>query len=306
VYEFEQYVAAKSTLPKLKSMIGTPSGEGKVVELLHLRDSVKVKIGEGIDARVLIFHREQLTPLEELRRLQEKAMNGTCDKHEGGGCDCGRKGPKSQPAQPQPKIADGTGEAPESGREAPLVDARMPDPQRDARIKERRDKIKARNEAKQQRREEIRKQLKAKARLSQTSGENATRPEAPSQERPASSTEGAPRRERPERPDRGAQSSRLERADRGARPNRPNRQERSGGNARPERGERSARPPQQPRADAAPGGQPQNAAAVNDRERNNRRRNRKPLMRRREGNAGAQGGAQGNDASSGDSAPADA
>jgi len=90
VYEFEQYVQARSTLPKVKSMIGTPMGEGKVVEILHLRDSVKVRLGDGPEAREMIFHREQLTPLEELRRLQEKAMSGTCDKHEGGGCDCGR------------------------------------------------------------------------------------------------------------------------------------------------------------------------------------------------------------------------
>ncbi|MEI7467684.1 MAG: hypothetical protein WCL57_05620, partial [Chloroflexota bacterium] len=28
--------------------------------------------------------------LEEYQRLQEKAISGKCDKHEGGGCDCGR------------------------------------------------------------------------------------------------------------------------------------------------------------------------------------------------------------------------
>jgi cell fate regulator YaaT (PSP1 superfamily) len=95
VYEYEQYVEARRHLPKLKSMIGTPMGQGKVVEILHLRDAVRVKIGEGPESREMEFHREQLVPLEELKRLQEKAASGTCDRHEGGGCDCGRAKPKA-------------------------------------------------------------------------------------------------------------------------------------------------------------------------------------------------------------------
>jgi cell fate regulator YaaT (PSP1 superfamily) len=90
VYEFEQYVEAKRHMPKLKSMIGTPQGVGKVIEHLALRDSVKVLITEGDDRRELIFHREQLVPLEEYQRLQDKALSGKCDKHDGGGCDCGK------------------------------------------------------------------------------------------------------------------------------------------------------------------------------------------------------------------------
>lgn len=96
VYEYEQYVEARRHLPKLKSIIGTPMGEGKVVEILHLRDAVRVKIGEGPESREMEFHREQLIPLEEMKRLQEKAMSGTCDRHEGGGCDCGRAKPKGE------------------------------------------------------------------------------------------------------------------------------------------------------------------------------------------------------------------
>lgn len=100
VYEYEQYVEARRHLPKLKSMIGTPMGEGKVVEILHLRDAVRVKIGEGPESREMEFHREQLIPLEEMRRLQEKAMSGTCDRHEGGGCDCGRAKSKANSDKP--------------------------------------------------------------------------------------------------------------------------------------------------------------------------------------------------------------
>lgn len=90
VYEFEQYVEARRHLPKKNAIIGTPLGQGKVIEVIPLRDSVRVRIGEGEQARDHEFHREQLVPLEELKRLQEKAASGACDKHEGGQCDCGR------------------------------------------------------------------------------------------------------------------------------------------------------------------------------------------------------------------------
>jgi len=102
IYEYEQYVEARRHLPKLKSIVGTPMGPGKVVEILHLRDSVRVKIGEGPEAREVEFHREQLTPLEALQRLQEKALSGTCDRHENGECDCGKGKPvTAQQAAPQ-------------------------------------------------------------------------------------------------------------------------------------------------------------------------------------------------------------
>ncbi len=105
IYEFEQYVEARRHLPKLKSMIGTPQGEGKVVEHLALRDSVKVFFDDPNGGRrEAIFHREQLVPLEEYRKLQEKAISGKCDKHEGGNCDCGKNKP-AQAAAPAEEIA---------------------------------------------------------------------------------------------------------------------------------------------------------------------------------------------------------
>jgi len=97
VYEYEMYVTAKRTLPKLKAIVGTPFGPGKVLEHLTLRDSVRVLVGDGDLARDQIVHREQIVPLEELKRLQDKALSGTCDKHEGGGCDCGKKGAPAAP-----------------------------------------------------------------------------------------------------------------------------------------------------------------------------------------------------------------
>lgn len=104
VYEYEQYVEARRHLPKLKNVIGTPQGEGKVVELLALRDSVRVMLGGETEERTFaVFHREQLVPLEEYRRLQEKAASGTCDRHESGGCDCGKGKPAPAATVPSPK-----------------------------------------------------------------------------------------------------------------------------------------------------------------------------------------------------------
>lgn len=86
VYEYEQYVEAKKTLPKAGKRIGTPYGEGKVKDVRVLRDSVVVDV-EGEYHEVF---RHELEPLEELEALKKKAEAG-CSKHENGGCDCGAK-----------------------------------------------------------------------------------------------------------------------------------------------------------------------------------------------------------------------
>ena len=87
VYEYEQYVDAKKSLPKRGKRIGTPLGEGKVIDVRVLRDSVLVDVdGERIE----VF-RHEFEPLEELEALKKKAAGG-CAKHEGGGCDCGARG----------------------------------------------------------------------------------------------------------------------------------------------------------------------------------------------------------------------
>jgi cell fate regulator YaaT (PSP1 superfamily) len=86
VYEYEQYVAAKKSLPKVGKRIGTPYGEGIVKDVRVLRDSVVVNIGGD---RQEVF-RHEFEPLEELEALEKKAAKG-CSKHAEGGCDCGAK-----------------------------------------------------------------------------------------------------------------------------------------------------------------------------------------------------------------------
>lgn len=90
VYEYEQYVEARKQLPRRGKMIGTPFGEGKVIDIIPLRDAVSVYIP---DAGVKTIQREDIVPLEELRALA-KAAQEPCTKHGDGECDCGK--PKGQ------------------------------------------------------------------------------------------------------------------------------------------------------------------------------------------------------------------
>ena len=90
VYEYEQYVEARKTLPKVGKRVGTPHGEGRVRDVRVLRDSVLVQVEDDMYE---VF-RHELEPLEELEALKKKAEAG-CAKHEGGGCECGAK---DQPA----------------------------------------------------------------------------------------------------------------------------------------------------------------------------------------------------------------
>jgi len=84
VYEYEQYVQARQQLPKKNKRIGTPYGEGRVLDVLPLQDAVLVAVGDGMQ----VVKREEIVPLEELEALAKKSSE-PCDKHEGGGCDCG-------------------------------------------------------------------------------------------------------------------------------------------------------------------------------------------------------------------------
>jgi cell fate regulator YaaT (PSP1 superfamily) len=86
VYEYEQYVKARKLLPRRNKKVGTPFGEGKVIDIHPLRDAVTVWIEEV--GRKMVT-REELIPLEELRALEKKAKE-PCDKHGEGECDCGK------------------------------------------------------------------------------------------------------------------------------------------------------------------------------------------------------------------------
>jgi cell fate regulator YaaT (PSP1 superfamily) len=86
VYEYEQYVEARKKLPRRNKMIGTPFGEGKVIDVQPLKDAVSVYIQ---DTGVKLVYREDIVPIEELRALA-KAAKEPCTKHGDGDCDCGK------------------------------------------------------------------------------------------------------------------------------------------------------------------------------------------------------------------------
>lgn len=90
VYEYDMYAEARKHLPKKGKRIGTPHGEGKVIDVMPLQDAVMVIVE---DTRYT-FKREELVPLDELEALAKKAKE-PCTQHGDGPCECGAKPGKS-------------------------------------------------------------------------------------------------------------------------------------------------------------------------------------------------------------------
>jgi cell fate regulator YaaT (PSP1 superfamily) len=91
VYEYEQYIQARQKLPRKHKRVGTPHGEGRVIDLHPLQDAVTVLVGEMYH----VVQREDLIPLDELEALARKAKQ-PCEKHGDGPCDCGAKPGKAK------------------------------------------------------------------------------------------------------------------------------------------------------------------------------------------------------------------
>ncbi len=62
VYEYEQYAAAAKNLPRRKKRVQTPEGEGKVVDVYPLKESVLVALPDGT---LKEFHRDELQRPEQ-------------------------------------------------------------------------------------------------------------------------------------------------------------------------------------------------------------------------------------------------
>ncbi len=90
VYEYELYVEARKQLPKRGKRVKSAFGEGKVVDVLPLKEAVIVELENGVQHE---FMRHEIEPLEELEALKKKAAS-PCEKHPDGGCTCGK--PKQQ------------------------------------------------------------------------------------------------------------------------------------------------------------------------------------------------------------------
>ncbi|UCF59829.1 MAG: hypothetical protein JSV37_08680 [Anaerolineaceae bacterium] len=87
LYEYEEYVEARKHLPKRNKRVVTPRGEGKVVDVLPLKDAVIVQLD---DERKIEFSRDEIEPYDELHALKDKA-NQPCEIHPNGECTCGRR-----------------------------------------------------------------------------------------------------------------------------------------------------------------------------------------------------------------------
>jgi cell fate regulator YaaT (PSP1 superfamily) len=91
IYEYEQYVEARKQLPRRNKKVVTPRGEGKVIDILPMSNQVVVLIedAEGKRSRET-FTKDDIQPWDELEALRRKS-EAPCDRHDSGGCTCGKK-----------------------------------------------------------------------------------------------------------------------------------------------------------------------------------------------------------------------
>ena len=87
LYEYEQYIAARKHLPERNKRVITPSGEGKVVGVLPLKQTVIVLLE---DDRKVEFPNEEIQPYDEYKALEEKTKKQNC-QNENGGFNCGKE-----------------------------------------------------------------------------------------------------------------------------------------------------------------------------------------------------------------------
>ena len=89
IYEYDQYVEARKQLPKRNKHVVTPRGEGKVVDILPMSNKVIVAIEAEERSQWITFDKDEIQPWDELEALRRKS-EAPCDRHEGGGCTCGK------------------------------------------------------------------------------------------------------------------------------------------------------------------------------------------------------------------------
>ncbi len=81
IYEYENYLEARKTMPKKNKIVITPDGQGKVIEVFPIRECVLVELPE-IGRRE--YHKDDLQVLEDQETLN-KAAETFVQKHSGGG-----------------------------------------------------------------------------------------------------------------------------------------------------------------------------------------------------------------------------
>jgi cell fate regulator YaaT (PSP1 superfamily) len=87
IYEYEAYAEARKTLPKRKKRVITPKGEGRVVDVMPLTETVVVQLDDEVRGARHSFHRDEIEPWDEREALRRKAAepcgeNCSCGKHD--------------------------------------------------------------------------------------------------------------------------------------------------------------------------------------------------------------------------------
>ena len=85
IYEYEQYQKAMKDLPRRGKRVVTPAGEGKVINVNPLKETVLVAVDKK--SGVKEFHREEVEPWAELQALKKKAA-APCEIHGDQECSC--------------------------------------------------------------------------------------------------------------------------------------------------------------------------------------------------------------------------
>ena len=88
IYEYEQYQKAMKDLPRRGKRVITPAGEGKVVNVNPLKETVLVVVDKSTGVKE--FSREEVEPWAEVMALKKKAAT-PCKIHGDGECNCDRK-----------------------------------------------------------------------------------------------------------------------------------------------------------------------------------------------------------------------
>jgi len=88
IYEYELYVEARKELPRRGTRVVTPSGEGKVIDAMPLRNIIVVRLDDEDKTRVE-FIRDVVEPWDELENLRRKAQE-PCEKLDNVKSDSGK------------------------------------------------------------------------------------------------------------------------------------------------------------------------------------------------------------------------